>query len=140
MKEARYTSILDIFSWDKSKISVLDIFRLLKIKKINMIASYEQDGSGVEQAKHLIDELEKLQYLWCLVEQNSSLSLDQFKHNLKYSAVPYWVLNRQEVDSLSCELNALIMPNITIGHRRLSFILKLIVPNYHLCQIDYYLF
>ncbi len=117
MKEAPYTSILDIFSWDKSKISVLDIFRLLKIKKINMIASYEQDGSGVEQAKHLIDELEKLQYLWCLVEQNSSLSLDQFKHNLKYSAVPYWVLNRQEVDSLSCELNALIMPNITIGHR-----------------------
>lgn len=28
MKEAPYTSILDIFSWDKSKISVLDIFRL----------------------------------------------------------------------------------------------------------------
>ena len=115
MEEVRYTSILDIFSWDKSKISVLDIFRLLKIKKINMIASYEQDGSGVEQAKHLIDELEKLQYLWCLVEQNSYLSLDQFKHNLMYSAVSYWMLNRQEIESLSCDQNLRFPPYLKMG-------------------------
>lgn len=90
MKESRYIGILDTFSWNNSKINVADIFRILKFKKIQMITSYENGVSSFEHTQQLIDELEKLQYLWCLVEQNSSLTLDQFKHNLmNHIRLPY---------------------------------------------------
>lgn len=116
MKQQRYISILDTFSWNKLKINVADIFHVLKFKKIKMIVSYEEGVSGVEQAKHLLDELEKLQYLWCLVEQNSFLTLDQFKNNLMNSTATSWVCARQEIEGLSCDLNALMMPYLKIGN------------------------
>ncbi|EXB03484.1 HNH endonuclease family protein [Acinetobacter baumannii 1295743] len=81
-----------------------------------MIASYEEGVIGVEQAKHLLDELEKLQYLWCLVEQNSFLTFDQFKNNLMNSTATNWVCARQEIEGLSCDLNALTMPYLKIGN------------------------
>lgn len=116
MKQQRYISILDTFSWNKLQIDVVDIFHILKFKKITMIASYEEGVIGVEQAKHLLDELEKLQYLWCLVEQNSFLTLDQFKNNLMNSTATSWVCARQEIEGLSCDLNALTMPYLKIGN------------------------
>ena len=117
MKQQRYISILDTFSWNTLQINVADIFHVLKFKKITMIASYEEGVIGVEQAKHLLDELEKLQYLWCLVEQNSFLTLDQFKNNLMHSKATSWVCTRQEIEALNCDLNALMMPYLKIGGR-----------------------
>ncbi|WP_228155006.1 hypothetical protein [Acinetobacter nosocomialis] len=116
MKQQRYISILDTFSWNKLQIDVADIFHILKLKKTTMIASYEEGVIGVEQAKHLLDELEKLQYLWCLVEQNVSLTLDQFKHNLMHSTATNWVLIRQEIASLSCDQNLRFFPYLKIGN------------------------
>lgn len=116
MKQQRYISILDTFSWNKLQIDVADIFHILKFKKTTMIASYEEGVIGVEQAKHLLDELEKLQYLWCLVEQNVSLTLDQFKHNLMHSTATNWVLIRQEIASLSCDQNLRFFPYLKIGN------------------------
>ena len=115
MKESRYIGILDTFSWNNSKINVADIFRILKFKKIQMITSYKGDASGFDHTQQLIDELEKLQYLWCFVEQNSSLTLDQFKHNLMNSTTSYWVLKRQEIEALSCDPNAVVLPYLKIG-------------------------
>lgn len=116
MKQQRYISILDTFSWNKLQIDVADIFHILKLKKTTRIASYEEGVIGVEQAKHLLDELEKLQYLWCLVEQNVSLTLDQFKHNLMHSTATNWVLIRQEIASLSCDQNLRFFPYLKIGN------------------------
>ena len=116
MKQQRYISILDTFSWNKLQIDVADIFHILKLKKTTMIACYEEGVIGVEQAKHLLDELEKLQYLWCLVEQNVSLTLDQFKHNLMHSTATNWVLIRQEIASLSCDQNLRFFPYLKIGN------------------------
>jgi len=115
MKESRYIGILDTFSWNNSKINVADIFHILKFKKLQMMASYGGDASGFDHTQQLIDELEKLQYLWCLVEQNSSLTLDQFKHNLMNSTTSYWVLKRQEIEALSCDPKAVVLPYLKIG-------------------------
>ena len=70
-----------------------------------MMASYGDDASGFDHTQQQIDELEKLQYLWCLVEQNFSLTLDQFKHNLMNSTTSYWLLKRQEIERFSCDQN-----------------------------------
>lgn len=115
MKESRCIGILDTFSWNNLKINVSDIFHILKFKKLQMMASYENGVDGVEHIQQLIDELEKLQYLWCFVEQNSSLTLDQFKHNLMNSTTSYWVLKRQEIEALSCDPKAVVLPYLKIG-------------------------
>ncbi|WP_284084724.1 hypothetical protein [Acinetobacter nosocomialis] len=115
MKESRYIGILDDFSWNNLKINVEDIFCILKLKKLQMIVSCGDDASGFGHTQQLIDELEKLQYLWCLVEQHSSLTLDQFKHNLMHSTATNWLLKRQEIESLSCDLNLSISPYLKIG-------------------------
>ncbi len=115
MKESRYIGILDDFSWNNLKINVEDIFCILKLKKLQMIVSCGDDASGFGHTQQLIDELEKLQYLWCLVEQHSSLTLDQFKHNLMHSTATNWLLKRQEIESLSCDLNLRISPYLKIG-------------------------
>ncbi|HFF2654499.1 TPA: hypothetical protein ACGCCX_002398 [Acinetobacter nosocomialis] len=115
MKESRCIGILDTFSWNNLKINVSDIFHILKFKKLQMMASYENGVDDVEHIQQLIDELEKLQYLWCFVEQNSSLTLDQFKHNLMNSTTSYWVLKRQEIEALSCDPKAVVLPYLKIG-------------------------
>lgn len=115
MKESRHIGILDTFSWNNLEINVADIFRILKFKKLQMIVSYGDDASGFEYTQQLVNELEKLQYLWCLVEQNSSLTLDQFKHNLMNSTTSYWVLKRQEIEALSCDPKAVVLPYLKIG-------------------------
>ena len=115
MKESIYIGILDTFNWNNLEINIADIFHIFKFKKILMTASYEGDASGFDHTQQLIDELEKLQYLWCFVEQNSSLTLDQFKHNLMNSTTSYWVLKRQEIEALSCDPNAVVLPYLKIG-------------------------
>lgn len=116
INKSRYTSILDTFSWNNLKINIRDIFNILKFKKLQMIASYGDDACGFENTQQLIDELEKLQYLWCLVEQNSSLTLDQFKHNLMNSTTTYWMCVRQEIDSLNCDQNLRFFPYFKLGY------------------------
>ncbi|ENX51404.1 MULTISPECIES: hypothetical protein [Acinetobacter] len=115
MKESRYIGILDTFNWNNLEINIADIFHILKFKKLQMMASYGGDASGFDHTQQLIDELEKLQYLWCFVEQNSSLTLDQFKHNLMNSTTSYWVLKRQEIEALSCDPNAVVLLYLKIG-------------------------
>ena len=115
MKEHRYISTLDTLNENKLKISDEDIFRILRLKKLKMIASYEKSGSSVDHAKNLIEELEKLQYLWSVVEQNSSSSLDQFRYNLSNNKATSWVCIRQEIEALSCDLNMLMLPYLKMG-------------------------
>lgn len=81
-----------------------------------MITSYGNVACGFENTQHLIGELEKWQYLWCLVEQNSSSTLDQFKYNLMNSTTAYWMCVRQEIDSLSCDLNVRMLPYFKLGY------------------------
>lgn len=115
MKESRYIGILDDFSLNNLKINVADVFRILKFKKLQMIVSYGDDASGFDHTQQLIDELEKLQYLWCLVEQNSSLTLDRFKYNLMHSTATNWLLRRQEIERFSCDQNLRFFPYLKIG-------------------------
>lgn len=115
MKNPLDICILDTFNGDKLIINVADIFRVIKIKKIQMITSYGNVECGFEHTQQLIGELEKWQYLWCLVEQNSSSTLDQFKHNLMNSTTTYWMCVRQEIDSLSCDQNPRFFPHLKIG-------------------------
>lgn len=115
MKNPLDICILDTFNGGKLIINVADIFRVIKIKKIQMITSYGNVECGFEHTQHLIGELEKWQYLWCLVEQNSSSTLDQFKHNLMNSTTTYWMCVRQEIDSLSCDQNLRFFPYLKIG-------------------------
>ncbi len=115
MKESRYIGILDTFSWNNLKINVASIFYILKFKKLQMILAYGDDASVFDHTQQLIDELEKLQYLWCLVEQNSSLTLDQFKHNLMHSTATNWLLKRQEIESFGCDQNLRFFPYLKIG-------------------------
>ena len=92
-----------------------NIFHVLRIKKNNMIASYEQYLSGVDGSQHWIDELEKLHCLWSLVEQNASLTSDEFKFNLINSKNLNWVFNRQKIESLSCDQNLRFPPYLKMG-------------------------
>ena len=115
MKESRYIGILDDFSLNNLKINVADVFRILKFKKLQMIVSYGDDASGFEYTQQLVNELEKLQYLWCLVEQNSSLTLDRFKYNLMHSTATNWLLRRQEIERFSCDQNLRFFPYLKIG-------------------------
>ncbi len=115
MKESGYIGILDTFRCNNLKINVEDIFHILKFKKLQMIVSYGEDASGFDHTHQLIDELEKLQYLWCFVEQNSSLTMDQFKHNLMHSMATNWLLKRQEIERFSCDQNLRFFPYLKIG-------------------------
>lgn len=97
------------------KISSENIFNVLKFKKMQMIASCENRASGFEYPQQLIDDLENLQYLWCLIEENSFLSLVQFKHNLMNSRATNWECARQKIEALSCDPKALMLPYLKIG-------------------------